>query len=69
METLEAIARPLGISTRSLLSAAAADAGYVTSDGDPEGLNLLIAGIRDLSPERRAEISALVEAMLRASRT
>lgn len=65
METLEQIARPLGISAKSLLQAAAEDAGYVTSDDDPDGLGLLIAGLKELSPERRQEISALVEAMMK----
>ena len=67
METLEAIARPLGLSVRSLLQAAAEDAGYVTHEGKQDGMELLIAGIRELPPSRQAEISALVEAMLRQS--
>jgi transcriptional regulator with XRE-family HTH domain len=67
MDTLEAIARPLGISTRSLLEAAANDAGYTTQSTDPDGMGLLVAGIRELPEERRTEIAALVEAMLRAA--
>jgi transcriptional regulator with XRE-family HTH domain len=65
METLEQIARPLGISVKSLLAAAAHDAGYVVSSDDPDGLGLLIAGMKELSPARRVEIAALVEAMMK----
>jgi len=68
METLECIARPLGISSKSLLAAAASDAGYVTTTQDADGLNLLIAGLRELPPSRQREIAALIEAMLTASK-
>jgi len=60
--TLEAIARPLGLSPRLLMEATIGD----PNEPNPDGFELLVAGLRALPHDRRAEVAALVEAMLSA---
>jgi transcriptional regulator with XRE-family HTH domain len=68
--TLERLAAGLGVSVRVLSQAAAEDTGYTItafSDDDHE-LQMIVASIRELPPQRRQEIAALVESMLNHQR-
>ena len=69
VETIEAIAYALSMSSKVLLEAAASDSGYITTNVDTKTTSLLIASVKELSPKRQREVAALVEAMLASDRS
>jgi transcriptional regulator with XRE-family HTH domain len=64
-DTLQSLADALGMGSRVLLEAAATDAGYITTNIEDKNMNLLVAGISQIDESQRAQVTALVEAMLR----
>lgn len=72
VETLQKIATALGLPTTVLLEAAARDSGYIRSSAPTTEVDVIVASLKELSPQKQAEVAALVEAMLtteRAGRT
>jgi transcriptional regulator with XRE-family HTH domain len=69
-ETLDALARGLGVPVTLLLDAAARDSGLKAqaTDGVDADIQVTIAVMEELPPERRAEIAALAKAMLNSHR-
>lgn len=65
-ETLDAIAKGFGVPVTLLLDAAAMDSGLKTVETDSEDgdIEMTVRVMRELSPEKRREISALARAML-----
>lgn len=67
VDTIEAIADGLGIPAELLLDAAASDRGLKPTqrlNPDDPDTAIVIAGMAELSEERRSEVAALVRAML-----
>ena len=67
VETVEAMARALGLSPKLLMEAVAVDAGYVTTKATlSDGTQILMAGIKNLTKAQQDQVSALVESMLKS---
>lgn len=68
VETLQKIATALGLPTTVLLEAAARDSGYIRSSAPTTEVDVITASLKELSPQKQAEVAALVEAMLNTER-
>lgn len=66
--TLERLAYGLGVSVAVLSRAAAEDTGYVVNSFTADDVDIITASLRELPEDRRREIAALVQAMLRTER-
>lgn len=68
VETLQKIARALGLPVSALLEAAASDAGYTRTPVANGQVDVIVASLHELPPHRLNEVQALVEAMLATER-
>jgi transcriptional regulator with XRE-family HTH domain len=68
VDNLQKIARALGLPVTVLLEAAARDSGYTTTPAHTGEIDVIVASLNELSPQRLHEVQALVEAMLSAEK-
>lgn len=64
IETLEALARGLGVSKTQLLELAAKSSGYTRQKITTDDISVVAAALHDLSPKQVAQVRSLVQSML-----
>jgi transcriptional regulator with XRE-family HTH domain len=64
IDTLEALARGLGVPKTQLLELAAKSSGYTRQKITTDDISVVAAALNDLSPKQVAQVRSLVQSML-----